>query len=577
MLSPNRDKKKAFLTVTIIVNYIFAAAVTYLVYATGGAPSVFANLVLLPIIVTALYTPVWHSVLFSVLSALAIGPLTTWINHGDMNDYTWIIRLLIYVVMSIVVSSISSQSRKRERYYENLATHDELTGLLNFNCIPKETIPSNGVLSILRLSFTGSGDMLGLFGSDFYQDIIRHTSEELEKLLQPYPNATLYKGNELEYAIIVKHFSSEESLENLLAALDNLNGVTMLIRQIPVYLAFRIGFTVLQPDDDIAKGLRNANIALRYSFLEEQQISRYTEAMRDYYKGTVSIASEFSSALEKGSVQASYQTIHNARTGEAESVEILAKWIREDGSKMTAEQFVPILEKTSCLHDLTMFMTKEALQYAISPLNEGHGFSINFSAIELTERSVMEFVRTIEGSGFDPQLVMVEITGRFAEDEYTVRNNLQFLHKHGIRIAIDYTSAAFSSFAVLTEMPLDVIKLSRKITSHVENERGYLLFKSIVDFAHENEIKVVAEGIENESQARLCTEAGADYLQGYHFSVPRLLKAAQADMQQREEIEKSQLSSRVKPDPDDPYNGITVVRKNDSSSEEEKTDPEADQ
>ena len=169
--------------------------------------------------------------------------------------------------------------------------------------------------------------------------------------------------------------------------------------------------------------------------------------MRDYYKGTVSIASEFSTAISKGMVQPSYQSIHEAVTHKPFGVEILAKWIRDDGSKMTAEEFVPILEKTSCLSKLTIFMTEEAMKYASLPANKEKLISINYSAAELNERSVMEFVRAVDASGISADRVMIEITGSFAEDDFIVRDNLMFLRKHGIRIAIDYLSAAASSFA----------------------------------------------------------------------------------------------------------------------------------
>jgi EAL domain-containing protein (putative c-di-GMP-specific phosphodiesterase class I)/GGDEF domain-containing protein len=454
-----------------------------------------------------------------------MGPLIIFLTDSGDRSMTWIIRVLIYAVVGFVISVISSRNRQRERHFEHLATHDPLTDLPNFNSITSAKIPNDGAMSILMMSFNEDSDIQGLFGSDFYSSIVKKISDELKNLLSSYPNATLCKANDLNYAIIVKHYSSEESLENILAAISNLNGVTISVDGIPVYVSYRIGFSVIRPGGSIPEGMRQANIALRYSFLEDQQISRYTDAMRDYYKGTVSIASEFSSAISKGMVQASYQTIHQAVTHEPVGVEILAKWVRDDGSKMTAEEFVPILEKTSCLQKLTIFMTEEAIRYAQLPVNQGRKFSINFSASELNERSVMEFVRSVESFKIDTDRVMVEITGAFAEDNYLVRDNLMFLRKHGIHIAIDYLSAVSSSFVLISDVPVDVIKINRSITSHIDQERGATLVRGIVDYASANGIKTIAEGIENESQVRFCEEAGVTYLQGYYFSVPQLMGA----------------------------------------------------
>ena len=525
MSSSESSRQKSVLTFLIPATFLFGAGVTYLVHKTGGTPSIYANLILIPIVLTALFSPVWYSALFAALSGIAMGPLITYLNDGDTSSWTWLIRALIYVAVSIVISFISARSRKRERHFEHLATHDPLTDLPNFSYITSSKIPSSGALSILMLAFNEDSDIQGLFGSDFYSSIVKNISSELKEILSSYPNATLCKRNNLNYAILVNHYSNEESLESILAALNNINDVTITIEGIPVYVSYRIGFTVIRPGSSISEGLRQANIALRYSFLEDQQISRYTDAMRDYYKGTVSIASEFSSAITKGMVQASYQTIHKAGSHEPAGVEILAKWLRDDGTRMTAEEFVPILEKTSCLQKLTMFMTEEAIRYAKLPVNEGKKFSINFSASELSERSVMEFVRSVEGSGIDTSRIQVEITGAFAEDAFLVRDNLLFLRKHGIQIAIDYLSAVSSSFILVSDTPVDIIKINRSITNHIDQPRGAEMVRSIIRFAKAAGILTVAEGIENESQVTFFEKAGVDYLQGYFFSVPKLLRA----------------------------------------------------
>lgn len=548
-MNTNR-KTRSFspLSLLLLINYIVAAGIVYLVYVSGGSPNIYSNLILIPIVLTSLYSPVWHSVLFSALSGLALGPLVEYLVNKDFGGALWVVRLIVYIALSIFISWISTNNRKKEQHFEYMATHDPLTGLPNFNCIPDATIPSNGALSLLMLSFNEDSDIQGLFGNDFYQATVKRISDELLELLRPYPNATLYKGSDLNFAITVQHFSGEESLENILAAMHNLSGVLITVNNIPVYISFRIGFTVIQPSGSISEGMQNANVALRYSFLKEQEISRYTEAMRDYYRGTVSIASEFSSAITNGNVKASYQTIHDAKTREPIGVEILAKWIREDGTKMTAEEFVPILQKTSCLHKLTLFMAEESMRYAALPANKDYRFSINYSASELNERSVMEFVRTVENSGIDPDRVMVELTGDFPDDMYVLRENIKFLHTHKIHIAVDYLSPVFSTVAMLGDIPIDVIKMGRQLTSHVNQKRGLSLISSIVSFAHANGIRTVAEGIENESAARACTEAGVDYLQGYYFSVPTLIRdESEKTSSGNKKEEPSDSSSQVRP------------------------------
>lgn len=524
MSTEQSSRITSFLRIFVPINYILAAIVTHMVWATGGLPSVYANVLMIPIMFMAMSTPLVHSVFFATLCGVMMGPLMDVIVNGHISSYSWIVRLVVYVFLASVVSWISSKTRKKEQYFEYLATHDPLTKLRNFSTISETEIPSEGAVTIMMLSFNEDGDLRGLFGGDFYQNTLKRISEELSELLQPYPNATLFKGPDLNFAITVKHFSSEESLENILAAIDNLNDVLLTVDKITIYISFRVGFTVVRTQESMEEGIRRASIALRYSYMKEQDISRYNDAMLEYYRGTVSIASEFSNAIERGLVQASYQTINSAKTHEPIGVEIFAKWIRDDGTKMTAEEFVPILDKTSCLHRLTMFMLEEAVRYASLPANQSHRFSINFSASDLSEKSVMEFVKTVEMSNIDPDRIMVEITGDCKEDISLVRENLKFIHNHKIHIALDYLCPLFSAVAIQGDIPIDVIKIGRKITSHVNQERGMAMVQSIAAFAKANGIRTVAEGIENAATANACTEAGVDYLQGYYFSVPTLVR-----------------------------------------------------
>ena len=159
---------------------------------------------------------------------------------------------------------------------------------------------------------------------------------------------------------------------------------------------------------------------------------------------------------------------------------------------------------------------------------------------------------------------MIEITGSFAEDDFIVRDNLMFLRKHGIRIAIDYLSAAASSFALFTDAPVDFIKINRSITSHINQERGAALVNSIVSFARENNMKTIAEGVENEQQVNYCEQAGVDYLQGYFFSVPQLMPEQKTDPSEAakdasESEDEGKGSDEIKKTPDFP--GISLVDK----------------
>ena len=69
------DRSKSVLPFLIPSMILMAALIVFLVCITGGTPSVYANLIVIPVVVTALYAPVWYSVIFAALSGFAMGPL----------------------------------------------------------------------------------------------------------------------------------------------------------------------------------------------------------------------------------------------------------------------------------------------------------------------------------------------------------------------------------------------------------------------------------------------------------------------------------------------------------------------
>ena len=118
-MNTNR-KTRSFspLSLLLLINYIVAAGIVYLVYVSGGSPNIYSNLILIPIVLTSLYSPVWHSVLFSALSGLALGPLVEYLVNKDFGGALWVVRLIVYIALSIFISWISTNNRKKEQHFE---------------------------------------------------------------------------------------------------------------------------------------------------------------------------------------------------------------------------------------------------------------------------------------------------------------------------------------------------------------------------------------------------------------------------------------------------------------------------
>ena len=98
---------------------------------------------------------------------------------------------------------------------------------------------------------------------------------------------------------------------------------------------------------------------------------------------------------------------------------------------------------------------------------------------------------------------------------------LSELKKRGFQIAIDNFGAKYADLYLFTELKFDILKLDRDLVYKIENDdKTRLLSESIAQICHNEEIKLIAEGVENEKELQKLIEIGCDEAQGYLFDKP---------------------------------------------------------
>lgn len=98
---------------------------------------------------------------------------------------------------------------------------------------------------------------------------------------------------------------------------------------------------------------------------------------------------------------------------------------------------------------------------------------------------------------------------------------LRELRAKGLNLAVDDFGAGFSNIKYILDLHPEIVKIDRQLIAGVEDgTRQFTLLKSIVHLCHEMGARVVAEGVENESELYVTLRAKADFCQGYLFSEP---------------------------------------------------------
>ncbi|WP_417449645.1 EAL domain-containing protein [Kordiimonas sp.] len=203
--------------------------------------------------------------------------------------------------------------------------------------------------------------------------------------------------------------------------------------------------------------------------------------------------------------------------------EFLIRGLHTDGSEITAPALFETAEEAGMLHALDLAAGESALRTAKRfDIKENIFVNVLPYSVE-SEDGLNNWLNAVLGKTDFPheQLVFEIVESQQLPDFETLQRLVSRLKDQGIRIALDDFGTGFNNLATLTQIQPDYIKLDKSLTRGlIEDGRKWTLVANIVDSATQSNIKVIAEGVEDEKTARMLESAGVEYLQGYLFGYP---------------------------------------------------------
>jgi predicted signal transduction protein with EAL and GGDEF domain len=231
-------------------------------------------------------------------------------------------------------------------------------------------------------------------------------------------------------------------------------------------------------------------------------------------------------ALERRELRVHYQPVVACRSGELRGLEALVRWPRAGRGWLAPESFVPLAEQCGLIHELGEFVLREVLaQRALwrrraSPLAAAQ-VSLNVSARQLDEE---RFVRSLERAAAAGELegpaLWVELTETaLVADDAAGAARLERLRALGVRLALDDLGDGFSSLLQLQRLPLDALKLDRRLALDVGTDpRRTRMFEALCALARSLPLCLVAEGIDSQAQLAVLRRQSCPLAQGFLWS-----------------------------------------------------------
>jgi diguanylate cyclase (GGDEF)-like protein/PAS domain S-box-containing protein len=231
-------------------------------------------------------------------------------------------------------------------------------------------------------------------------------------------------------------------------------------------------------------------------------------------------------ALDRKELFLTYQPQMDTLTGKITGLEALLRWQHPELGLVLPDQFIGIAENSGLILPIGEWVLRTACSQARTWQDEGLpalSVAVNVSAVQFREQGFCELIgRVLRETGLAPQHLELELTESLllASADVTL-SVLQELKAMGVALAIDDFGTGYSSFSYLRQFRVSKLKIDRVFIRDVAvNPDDAAITTAIISMAKSLNLKVIAEGVEDEAQMSFLRAHQCDEIQGYYFSKP---------------------------------------------------------
>jgi len=425
------------------------------------------------------------------------------------------------------------QTWKLTKQLEQLALYDSLTGLTNRGLFLEkleqtfnESVRYKHCFGLIMLDLDRFKSINDIYGHEAGDYVLSVVGKKLENFIRKTDTAGRLGGD--EFAILLPETDEDSSrlvAEKLLASLT----VDIVYRNSVIPITASIGLTVYPSlADDSKKLMRQADVALyrakakgRAQYVTYNENEKRLEDERELLKDALPMA------LAEGKLQVAFQPIFSAHDNkQVVAIEALTRWQHYDKWINPIETINLVMELGLDIefHDwllkqsFTKFkefqLTQPALQLCLNlPANVCHNPKFSELVIKLTSQYQVA-----------PNSVILEVTEtHLMTYPEKAKECLLRLVEAKFQVAIDDFGTGYSSMEYIADLPCNILKIDKKFFLELEqNQRNAKIIEAICGLAHGLDMRVIAEGIENQMLCQSALELECDYLQGFHLGYPAI-------------------------------------------------------
>ncbi|WP_334031734.1 EAL domain-containing protein [Alteromonas sp. P256] len=418
--------------------------------------------------------------------------------------------------------SMQSNIQMREEQIQFQARHDLLTGLSNryhiADVINKKlnNKESFDVIGINILSFRNVNDVFGYSNGDLCLHTLAGRLDELGGV------AARLNGGEFLW------MPESRLSSNDLASIQTELEAPIYAENVEITLKLSFGELHCPEDaDGPSTLLKRLAITLDHARHLPKHRVRYSPDFDAEYTRRISIITELKQALHRDSPELSlvYQPKLCLDSGSISHAEALMRWTSKNLGFVGPDEFILVAEQAGLIGAVTDWVIKRAINdtKTLVDNNVDVCVAINLSAKDILNTSLLPQIKShIAEAGLSPTQLSFEITeSDLVSDAQGVYSELCLYREAEFTLAIDDFGTGYSSLSYLKSLPVNELKIDKSFVLNLDkNQSDQQIVKTIIDLAHNFDLKVIAEGVETLPSLSLLNQWGCNYAQGYFISRP---------------------------------------------------------
>ncbi|MDD1783703.1 bifunctional diguanylate cyclase/phosphodiesterase [Enterovibrio sp. ZSDZ35] len=437
-------------------------------------------------------------------------------------------------IFCVMIFGVVSQSMERIAFAEfqqrHNESHDSLTGLPNRRFLLQtinqhihdfETTQQRfGVATVDINNFNHINEVFGHQAGD---SVLYQYSERLREFVEQDIFLARTSGNRFTFIINSPETTNvAHYIETIQSYLDH----PQTINDHDVNLTNTIGVSLYPEHGSCSEDiLKRSEIAMYSAKRIQVPYAVYEAASYRQLYDKVELAQMLQVAMVNMDFDLYFQPVLNVNASRKTTFEVLIRWPLGNGYTVSPDEFIPIAEQTNAIHQITRWVLQKTVAQLAEWADKGMAphVQVNLSVRDIEDNSLEPFLRKLlRDYAIQPSQLTLEITETsMMQNPKKAQAVLEKIKTLGVSLSIDDFGTGFSSLSILSNMPIDEIKIDRSfVTDLLYSSNHEAIVRSTIYLAHSLDCSVVAEGVETEALGQYLMSIGCDKIQGFWYGRP---------------------------------------------------------